>query len=305
MKRPTQHTQPLPKPLRNKTISVIGAGKVGCAVATVLHRAGIPIAAVTSRSIASAERAARQTGGEAGIDNAAAAAKSNIVLITTCDDSVADVVNQIADAEAFTPDKLVVHMSGALSLSVLSPASEAGALIGCIHPLQSFASAEDAMHKIRGSVFGITAGPGANETLEALVEVLGGRPIPVEDDCKTLYHAAAVMASNYLVAVEDMAVHLLERAGFEKSTALEALQPLMAGSLENIRKLGTTNALTGPIVRGDVDTVRKHLEALQNLPSDELQMYRTLGLHALEIAGRRQTLDAETFKTLHEILSQP
>ena len=110
-------------------------------------------------------------------------------------------------------------------------------------------------------------------------------------------------ASNYLVALEDLAVQLLVDAGFDEASALTALQPLISGTADNIRTLGTARALTGPIVRGDVATVRSHVEALRELPGDELQLYRALGRRTLEVALRRGTLDAETIADLREVLA--
>ena len=183
-------------------------------------------------------------------------------------------------------------------------AAEQGALIGCAHPLQSFATFDDASAAMPGSVFGITPGPGSLQALEVLVELLGGTSVLVDDQNKALYHAAAVIASNYLVAVEDMAVQVLTSAGFDRESALGALQPLVSGTMNNIRARGTTGALTGPIVRGDVDTVRAHVEALRSLTGTELHLYRSLGRHALEIARRRDTLDAETIEALREALAE-
>ena len=297
-------SRPLPSVLGDKSVVVLGAGKVGTAVAILLHEAGLRIVALTTQSPATAEQVASRVGALAGTDNAAAAAEGDIVLVTVGDDSVGRVVAQVATAGGFRRGQLVVHMSGALPLSVLAPAAESGALIGCVHPLQSFATTEDASHMICGSTFGITPGSGALQALEALVDLLGGHPVLVGDRDKAVYHAAAVMASNYLVAVEDMAVHLLMSAGFDEESALRALQPLVSGTVENVGKLGTTNALTGPIVRGDVETVRAHLDALRGLPDGELQLYRALGRHTLEIACRRATLSAETIVALREALSE-
>jgi predicted short-subunit dehydrogenase-like oxidoreductase (DUF2520 family) len=124
----------------------------------------------------------------------------------------------------------------------------------------------------------------------------------VADENKALYHAAAVTASNYLVAVEDLAVQLLVDAGFDEASALASLQPLVSGTADNIRTLGTTRALTGPIVRGDVATVCSHIEAMRRLPGEELQLYRALGRRTLDIARRRGALGAETIAALSAIL---
>jgi predicted short-subunit dehydrogenase-like oxidoreductase (DUF2520 family) len=301
MSQPTP--QPLPPALRDKSVVVLGAGKVGLAVATLLRQAGLSIAAVTTRSRATVEKAAASLGARAGIDNASAVASGDIVLVTVNDDSVADVVAEVAASAGFCTGQLVLHTSGALSLSALAPAAEAGASIGCMHPLQSFATSEDAVRLIPGSTFGITPGPGALEAIEALVGVLGGHPVVVADESKALYHAAAVTASNYLVAVEDLAVQLLVDAGFDKASALAALQPLVSGTADNIRGLGTTAALTGPIVRGDAETVRSHVDALRDLPGDELQLYRALGRRTLQIARRRGALGADTVSELRAILA--
>ncbi|MGV8084127.1 MAG: Rossmann-like and DUF2520 domain-containing protein [Coriobacteriia bacterium] len=301
----SRHPADLPAPLVGRSVAILGAGKVGRAVGQLLRRAGLPIAAVTARSAESALAAARSIGGETAAltDNAAAARLADIVLITANDDAIASVVAEVARGGAFRPGQLVAHMSGALPLAVLAPAAVAGALVGCAHPLQAFATAKDAAEKIPGSVFGVTAGPGAEELLGALVAVLGGEAVPVADDAKATYHAAAVMASNYLVAVEDLAVQTLMASGFDEASALRALQPLIDGTVANVRAHGTTLALTGPIVRGDVDTVRSHISTLAELPGDALSLYRALGLHALEIAIRRGTLTPDAIAALREALS--
>lgn len=304
MSSPAAQSEPLPEILRGRTVVVLGAGKVGRAVAGRLHDAGLRIAAMTARSLATAQRAAERTGAEPGTDNTAAANCGDIVLVTSGDAAIAGVVAEVAEAGGFRPGQLVIHMSGALRLSALTPAAEAGATIGCAHPLQSFASAEDAERAIPGSTFGITPGPGAREVLEALVQVLSGTAVLVADEAKPLYHAAAVVASNYLVAVEDMAVHLLVSAGFDESSALAALRPLVTGTAANAASLGTTSALTGPIVRGDVGTVRGHVDALRQLAGSELGLYRALGRHTLEIATRRGTLSAETIGELRDVLAE-
>jgi predicted short-subunit dehydrogenase-like oxidoreductase (DUF2520 family) len=310
---PRSHPGPLPAILRDKEIAVLGAGKTGSAVARLLREAGLHIAAVTTRSQATADRAAVFIGSTAGADsgvtlagtdNVSAACLGDIVLVTTNDDSVAAVVAEVAAAGGFRPGQLVVHMSGALRLEALATAEAAGATVGCVHPLQSFATAEDAVRLIHGSSFGITPGTGGREPLEALVAVLGGSAAVVADGAKSLYHAAAVVASNYLVAVEDLAVQLLVSAGFSEEDALGALQPLVAGTADNVRRLGPTAALTGPIVRGDIATVRGHIEALRELPGGELGLYCALGRHTLEIAERRRTLDAATVEALREMLGE-
>lgn len=297
--------------LLGRRVVVLGAGKVGSAAAVLLREAGYEPVAVTTRSLETAAEAETRTGAAGGIDNTAASMQGDIVLVATNDDAIATVVAEVAAADGFRPGQLVVHLSGALPLSVLAPAARVGARIGCLHPLQAFATAEDAVRTMPGSVFGVTPGPEAAEQVEELVRALGGESVLVADADKALYHAAAVMASNYLVAVEDGAVRLLMQAGFDEQSALRALRPLVAGTVDNVFRHGTTAALTGPIVRGDIDTVRGHIEALSALvadgsraSSDELSLYCALGRHALEIARRRGTLTPEQDAALLQLLSQ-
>lgn len=294
---------PLPAVLLGKTVAILGAGKVGCAVGGALRGAGLAVVAVTTRHAHTAAQAAERTGVQAGTDNAAAAAKADIVLLTTNDDAIDGVCCEVAAAGAFGPGQLVAHMSGALPLSILEPAVGAGARIGCAHPLQSFATHEQAARDIPGSVFGVTSGPDAAEELDALVDALGGRAVTVPADKKTLYHVAAVVASNYLVAVEDLARQMLLEVGLDEPSAAVALQPLADVTLGNVAELGTADALTGPIVRGDVDTVRSHLDALAALPEDWLQLYTALGRHTLSIAERRGTLSEEKLSALRRLLA--
>jgi predicted short-subunit dehydrogenase-like oxidoreductase (DUF2520 family) len=294
---------PIAPPLiAERSVAILGAGKVGSAVGAALRAAGVRVAAVTAASVESAERAAAVTGAQALADNAAAASRADIVLLTVRDDAIHHVAAEVAAAGGFRPGQLVAHMSGALPLSALEPASDAGALVGCAHPLQTFATYEQAARDLPGSVFGVTAGPGAEPLLGALVEALGGTAVEVADDRKTVYHAAAVVASNYLVALEDVAVRLLVDAGFAEAEAMSALAPLVRRTVTNLGELGTTGALTGPIVRGDVETVRRHLEALEALSPDLADLYRTLGRETLAIAIRRGTLDAQALAELREAL---
>ncbi|MBI5232567.1 MAG: DUF2520 domain-containing protein [Coriobacteriales bacterium] len=288
----------------DKTVSIIGAGRVGQAVGTILRQAGVSVAAVTARKLQTAQAAALVSGGRPGVDNAEAARAAEFVYITVPDDAVARVVEEMARDLAFRPGQVVAHASGALGLGVLAPAAKAGASIGCAHPMQSFASARHAVKEIPGSVFGVTADSGATEVIYAFVHVLGGTPVTVSEEQRPLYHAAASMASNMLVALEDMSAGLLEQAGFSPDEAQAALYPLIRGTAQNIRQFGTRGSLTGPIARGDVDTVRMHIKALEVAPASARGAYRVLGLRALETALAQGQVDPETAETIEQVLKE-
>lgn len=205
-----------------------------------------------------------------------------IVFLAVPDGAVAEVAKRVARANTSGAVSFV-HVSGALGLNVLAPLNEAHA-IGSFHPLQSFPSPQppSAFH---GITVGIDASTSALERrLGQLARDLGARPRHVGERERKLYHAAAVIASNYVVALVLEAVRVLEAAGWHEQEAVQALVPLIEGTLANVQKSGVAAALTGPVRRGDADTVRRHLEALGDLPTEVTELYRMLGLVALEIA---------------------
>ncbi len=284
------------------TVAILGAGRVGQAVGALLREAGYSVTAVTARTLQAAQAAALATGGTAYTDNTAAARAAQLVLVTVPDDVIESAVADIAADGGFAAGQVVAHTSGAHGLGVLAPAAEAGAAIGAIHPMQSFATATRATQDLPGSIFGFTADDDAREVLLAVVESLGGHAVDVADEVRPLYHAAAVMASNGFVAVEDMATNLLVSAGFDERAARRALVPLVAGTTINIRRFGPKEALTGPVSRGDFDTVRAHLEALQSAPESHRQAYLALNAHAADMAEEVGMISHETATELRAVL---
>ena len=284
------------------SVAVIGAGKVGQALAVLLRKAGAQITAVTARRPEAADAAALATGGRATTDNVSAARSAAIVLVTVGDDALEMVVREVADAGGWTPDHLVVHVSGVYGLEPLAPAAGTGAHIACVHPLQSFANTRHAVREIPGSVFGVTAGGDALELARALVHAVGGVPIEVFGEQRALYHAAATVASNHLVALEDMAIDMLVRSGMPHEIARDALLPLLQGTVANVRRFGTSQALTGPVARGDTDTIRRHLAAIEELPARYRSAYRDLAAHAAEMALARGDIDETMAIELRRLL---
>ena len=197
-----------------------------------------------------------------------------ILFLAVPDGAVAQMAARIASMRP--PDDLaVVHLSGALGLDALSPL----VAIGSFHPLQSFPFPRDPS-AFRGITIAIDATtPALRRRLAAVARRLGARPRHVGDEQRVLYHAAAVFASNFVDVVLAEAVGLLGEIGWSEKEATNALLPLVEGAVENIRRQGTTKALTGPIRRGDADTVAKHVGALK-----DPDLYRMLGLVALRIA---------------------
>lgn len=285
-------------------LTIIGCGKVGQTLGRAWVAAGWPIMAATCRTLEHAEEAAAFVGTNATTDNAAAASLAEIVVITTADSDVAAVTRAMAEAGSFRSGQVVLHTSGALMLTALEAAARAGAAVGSIHPLRSFAAAGLDPETLVGTVWGVTVTQGARDTAFALVRDTGGHPVQVDDADRAAYHAAATVASNATVGVMAFAMTLLEACGFADEEAKWALAPLARGTLANIEELGPVDALTGPIVRGDVDTIARHLAALDAKDPAWGESYRALGRLVLEVARTKGVLVAETDAALARLLSE-
>jgi len=281
------------------TIGFVGAGVVGGALARRLAEAGYPVVAVASRSFGSAVALAAAVPGCAALGSLDdVAAKAEVVFITTPDDAIASV----AASTAWRAGQAVVHCSGALSVDVLAPAARAGVRVGSFHPLQTFASLDRALVSLTGTTF-VLEGDDLPllSTLQDMAEALGGRSVLLRSEDKVLYHAAAVLSSNYVVTLLQQAAELWEAFGRTKEEALTALLPLLRGTAANLESLGLPAALTGPVSRGDLITVAKHLEALESFP-DIAAVYRALAEATVPIALAKGRLAPDIAASLIQLL---
>jgi len=290
---------------KTTSVSIIGAGVVGRAVGRVLRERGYEILAVASRSSASVQEAVGFIGGGRAARSLSAAAKSaDIVLMTTSDGAVRKACEQIASQKGFKRGSTVLHFSGALASSELAAAHERKAFVGSLHPMQSFPSAEEAVKRFRGTVFTFEGDREAEAVASKLVEDLDGRMISMTASAKALYHAACCVLSNYTVSVVDFGLALLELSGFSRKDAQKAVMPLLKGTIKNLEDLGSPAALTGPVARGDGETIERHLEALAPLPRDIRRLYCELGLYTLRVAQRKGKLDSGDGRHLWHLLTR-
>jgi predicted short-subunit dehydrogenase-like oxidoreductase (DUF2520 family) len=267
-------------------VGVVGAGRVGTALAVLLRRAGHRVVAVSGGQ-ASRQRAARFLP-DVPFGAPVEAAAAEVVLLAVPDDAVGPVCEELAPA--FGEGRAVVHLSGSAPLDVLAPAVAAGAEVLAVHPLQTFPGVEEAVDRLPGSAMAVTARTSRGYELgERLATAAGGRPFRLEDRWKPLYHAAAVFASNYLTAVVALAEDLFRRAGVAEP--LEAFGPLARASLDNALRLGPDGALTGPAVRGDAGTIRRNLEALSEHAPHAVSAYVALASVALDVAQEAGRLE--------------
>ncbi|HAF17813.1 MAG: DUF2520 domain-containing protein [Syntrophomonadaceae bacterium] len=281
-------------------IGFVGAGKVGSALAILLQRAGYRIAGVASRTGESANKLATRLNCPV-LSKEDVAKRSEVLFITTSDDAIASVAQEIAEKDGFRSEQIVLHMSGAHTAQLLEPAAEKGAINISVHPIQSFASVEQAITLIPGTYFSIEGDTRGYSFAQEMVEKLGGKHFKLDSNSKVLYHAAASVASNYLVGLLKTALDLLAAAGVPEEVRLPAFLPLVEGTLENIKKLGIPQALTGPISRGDLGTLEKHLDAMKELP-ELLRVYRTLGLVTVDAALKKGTINEKQATAIRSLL---
>ena len=283
-------------------LGFIGAGTVGTALAIRLSQQGYPVIAVSSRSHTSAKKLAQAISDcQAVTDNQAVADAAELIFITTPDDIIAPVASEIK----WRPGQSVVHCSGADSTGILESAKKSGVQVGAFHPLQTFASAEQAVDNIPGSTFAIEAEEPLLSTLKDMTTALEGHWIELQASDKVLYHAAAVIASNYLVTLVKLAADLWQTFNVPTSQATKALMPLLRGTLNNIDNVGIPQCLTGPIARGDTGTIKKHINALEKAAPALLSTYRELGLQTIPVALAKGRIAQQQAEEMEIILKQP
>ena len=291
-----------------KSIAIIGAGSVGSSVGCLLSRAGYRITSVMTPSIASASMAAGFIGaGEPTTNLKTAVSGAEIVFITTPDRVIKEVCQAAAKGGGLMPGAVVVHMSGAHTLDLLDAAKAAGAYRVVLHPLQSVPSRQQGIQNLPGSSFRIEADPEAEGTAKELVAALGGNVLPLpkwrpDRHSAALYHAGAVAVSNYFVAVVAFGLQFYEALGADRREALKAVLPLIRGTLDNIETIGVPRALTGPIERGDIETIRGHLDAMRQRAPGLLPLYRALARQTVAVARDKGSIVKGTEAKILELL---
>lgn len=286
------------------SFAIVGCGKVGKALGQHLLSAGYSLAGISTQSMESAKKAAKIVDTKYySVHSWEIAQKADIVFITTPDGVIEDVCAQITQNNGFKRDAVVLHCSGAHPSTILSSAQKCGANIGSMHPLQSF-SAQSSGNTFKGIVISVEGDQKAVTTATQIANDLGANCLTIKTESKVLYHAAAVVACNYLVTLQDAAFKLMEEAGISKKDVFSVLYPLISGTLSNIKKSGTIKALTGPIARGDIETIIRHLNGINEKTPEILNLYNTLGLYTVGLAKAGGTLSDSKAEELNKLLGQ-
>ncbi|MFT5588928.1 MAG: putative short-subunit dehydrogenase-like oxidoreductase (DUF2520 family) [Bradyrhizobium sp.] len=270
------------------TLTILGAGRLGKTLAHVLHaKRAVTITDVLNRSHLSAQCAVDFIGAGRAVDAFDQLMPAAVFLLAVPDDQIALCSKQLAASGRAGPGSVVFHCSGALDSGILTDVTATGAAVASIHPIRSFADPETVAASFAGTYCGVEGDPEAMTILTPMLTLAGARLIPIRADSKTLYHAAAVFASNYLVSVLSVAQQAYVAAGIPAEVALELITPLARETAENVFRLGPATALTGPIARGDAATVARQLQAVQQWDGAYGNLYEQLAAATTRLAASR------------------
>ena len=269
------------------SIAIIGPGRVGTTLSILLQEKTYPVK-LAGRDLEKTTETARALGIANVCTPEEAAKTSDIVFLAVSDDAIESLCSELVEKSAFRKDQTVLHLSGALSSTALITARDtSGAKIASAHPLQTFSSTQSARAAMPGTFWFCEGDSEALDQAFPLIIETGGKPRVIPTEKKVLYHAASVLACNYLVSLMDIALTVAESAELDRGLAWEAFKPLIQATLTNIDDSDVTTALTGPIARGDIKTIERHLQALNADSAELATIYKTLGDWTTKIAEKK------------------
>ena len=287
--------------LRSLRIGFIGAGRLGSALAWSLSDRGLKVAAVASLIEADAERLAARIPECAVKSMQEVVDTTNLVFVTTPDEAIGSTAAQIR----WRPDVAAVHCSGVTDVTELASAARAGAMIGGFHPMQTFGDPMAAVRSLPGCTITIEADEPLLSTLKAIAERLQCRVNRLPPGMRGSYHAAAGYTSQFINALFAEATRIWQSWGATEEEAVRALLPLAKGTLSSIESAGIADGMPGPVSRGDVGSIEKHVAALSKMPPDVMEFYRVVCDRTIELGKRRGAIDEEKAARLRKILSRP
>jgi predicted short-subunit dehydrogenase-like oxidoreductase (DUF2520 family) len=280
---------------------IVGAGAVGTALGVALERAGWPVAAVASRDTERRDRFRSLVPGARGFAEATALLDEvELILLAVPDDALPALAGELR----MYGGQAMVHTSGALGAEVLEPARAAGTQVGAFHPLVAFADTERAVAALHGATIAIEGDDELADLLARMADAIGASAVRLAPGSKAAYHAAAMLSAGGVVALLDAIAELGAVAGLDEAGSLAIYGGLVEQTLGNARALGIARALTGPMVRGDVGTIERHLDALARDAADVLPLYRAIAEREIAIAERRGALAPETAASIRNAVAR-
>lgn len=271
-----------------RSLAIIGGGHVGRVLGRLFAAGGaFQVKQVLARSPESAQRAAAFIGAGQAVDGYAGLQPCDVYMLSVGDDQIVPACAALAAAVPLA-GAVVFHCSGALASDRLQAARDAGAHVASVHPIRSFADTGAVAAGFAGTYCGVEGDAPALAVLNAALEAIAARPVAIDAAAKTVYHAAAVFASNYLATVLDAALRAYQAAGIPEDVARELARPLAAETLDNVFRLGAAPALSGPIARGDFATVERQRQAVTAWDAATGELYRALEAPTIALAARKQ-----------------
>ncbi len=288
-------------------LNIIGAGKLGRTLAQLWHSHQVfDIGDITNQSMQSAVAAINFIGAGRATKNIESMHSADAYLISVPDDVIADCARELLTAGIVEAGNIIFHCSGALPSTVLVPEKSslqtADLRFASVHPMRSFADPSNAVDNFTGTFCGIEGDANAVSVLSDVFEKIGGQMFSLDAENKTLYHAACCITSNYLTALMEFALRCFEKGGVEREQALRIMRPLAQGTMDNVFALGPTDALTGPIERGDVETVRQQLESVGQWSPKAAELYRLLSQATLELSRQKRSASETSLAQLATML---
>lgn len=287
-----------------KTLNVIGAGRVGRTLGSLWsEKHTFAVQDVLDGNLHGSRSGVAFIGDGMPADAIDAMRPADIWMLTTPDREIAASCQALVSSRLLRKGDVVFHCSGSLSSTELAPARTLGASAASVHPLKTFADAADAVRTFAGTYCAAEGDAPALEVLIPAFERIGGRVSRIDARYKTVYHTASVIVCNYLTALMEAGLRCYERAGVTRDTAADMIEPIVRETVDNVFRLGTVNALTGPIARGDDGVIRNHLDALGAWDERMQALYRELGSVALELARARGGADTAALDRIAAVLS--
>lgn len=274
-----------------QSVSIVGLGRAGGALAIALQRAGVPILQLIYRAEAPVEGWI-DTQKLVAIESVGSI-DSDIVIVATADQDIGSTADALAQIEKLP--RVALHLSGSLSSDELISLKEKNVAVGSMHPLVSISDAERGSERFSGAYFCVEGDVVAADAAIRLVETLGGNYFSIETQLKPLYHASAVMASGNVTALFDAAIEMLSECGLTRDRAHRILFPLLQSTVSNLADRSPEQALTGPFVRGDVAALERHLDAFEGTIDEEIRsIYLDLAERSVRLAGGEHTSELLT-----------
>jgi predicted short-subunit dehydrogenase-like oxidoreductase (DUF2520 family) len=287
-----------------RTLTIIGCGSLARSLARLWSENEIfAIGDILNRSIDSAKEAVAQIGGGSAVSLMSDIRQADLYLIATPDSQIKGCADELEQSGLIDSNSIVFHCSGVLSSEVLSSVKKRGASIASAHPLRSFAKPILSKVEFAGTYCSLEGEDRAVKTVSQAFEALDAITIAIEAKDKVLYHTAGAIVCNYLTSLMELGLQTYEKAGIDRELTLKMIEPFVRGTLDNFFALGPVASLSGPIARGDCETISTHLAALEEWSKPKADLYRLLGSVALELSRAQGTANRKSLEELKVLLN--